>query len=59
MLSVKGFLMFFTTAKGSFSLLHSMLTGRAAHKAVFVHSGFNAFHCYNIAHIPAPVKHCE
>ena len=58
MLSVKGFFMFFMATERSFSLPHPMLTGRATHKAVFVYSGFNAFHCYNIAHIPALVKHC-
>jgi hypothetical protein len=48
--------MFFTTAKGSFPLLYAMLTGRAAHEAVFVYSSFNAFHCYNIPHKSPKVK---
>ena len=65
MLSVKRFFVFFTPAKGSFTLLYSMLTGRATHQAVFVNSGFDlsflfasAFHCYNILHLSVIVKHC-
>ena len=50
MLSVKRFFMFFVTAKGAFSLLYSMLAGRAAHQTFFAYSGFNAFHCYNVPH---------
>ena len=38
MLSVKWFLMFFSTAKRSFALPHAMLTRRATHESVFVHS---------------------
>lgn len=58
MLPVKGFFVFFTATKRSFTFFDTMLAGRATHQAVFVNSGPNlrrslssAFHWYNIPHL--------
>ena len=68
MLSVKGFLMFFSTAKGSFTLSHTMLPRGATHKAVFIHACTRVgafvsvsfpFHYNNIPQERHFVKGCE
>ena len=68
MLSVKRFLMFFSTAKRSFALSHAMFSRGATHKAVFVHACARVgafvslpfpFHNNNIPQECHFVKGCE